>query len=301
MKTRQILLTSLLILSFSFTNAQDVQSDEFAVSGGQGAAGVTTGTGFNTFYGFKSGTEKSELNTFIGALSGSGSSSTSSDFFGYQSGLSSEGKGNLFLGTNSGASSNGNENILIGQNTGFGLIGSKNILIGPQISEYQLDNNLIIDNGIDKNPLIWGDFEKNQLKFHAKVGVGYAFENYPTYAGGVDVSKYNLFVKGGILTEEVRVNLKINWADYVFNKDYKLATLSEVEKHIQQNGHLKNVPSAKEVAANGIEVGQIINIQQEKIEELTLYIIDQNKTNEKQSKEIEELKVLVKSLVEKNK
>ncbi|MBP9848126.1 MAG: hypothetical protein KBC58_01680 [Flavobacterium sp.] len=300
MKTKQIFISSIFCSFFFFTNAQNVQSDNLAVSGGDGASGVSSGVGFNTFYGFKSGIEKSELNTFIGALSGYDSNNTSSDFFGYQSGINSVGKGNLFLGSNAGDGSQGSENILIGQNIGAGLIGSKNILIGPKTSEYNLNNNLIIDNDIEKNPLIWGDFIKNQLKFHGKVGVGYDFGNYPTTAGTVDVSKYNLFVKGGILTEEVRVSLKTTWADYVFNKNYKLATLSEVEKHIQQNGHLKNVPSAKEVAENGLEVGQIINIQQEKIEELTLYIIDQNKTNEKQSKEIEELKVLVKSLKEKN-
>jgi hypothetical protein len=95
------------------------------------------------------------------------------------------------------------------------------------------------------------------------------------------------------------VSLTNTWADYVFKKDYKLPTLQEVEKQIQEKGHLFNVPSAQQVKNDGIELGEMAKIQQEKIEELTLYIIQQNKENEKQNKEIEELKVLVKTLVEK--
>ncbi len=110
-----------------------------------------------------------------------------------------------------------------------------------------------------------------------------------------------MFVKGGILTEEVRVSLQTTWADYVFNKDYKLPTLQEVENHIKEKGHLINVPSTKEVAENGIELGEMTKIQQEKIEELILYTIDQQKQLDKQTKEIEELKTLVNNLVQKNK
>lgn len=117
----------------------------------------------------------------------------------------------------------------------------------------------------------------------------------PTSAGtNVDVSNYSLFVDGGILTEEVRVSLKSNWqwADYVFEKDYDLKSLNEVEDYIHTNGHLPNVPSAAQVAEEGIELGEMTKIQQEKIEELTLYLIQQQK-------EIEALKVMVKALSQK--
>jgi len=66
-----------------------------------------------------------------------------------------------------------------------------------------------------------------------------------------------------------------------------LLPLQDVEHFIKANGHLPNVPSAKQVAADGIELGNISKIQQEKIEELTLYIIEQNKTNELQNKQLE--------------
>lgn len=92
-------------------------------------------------------------------------------------------------------------------------------------------------------------------------------------------STYKLFVKGGILTDEVRVALSTatGWADYVFAKDYNLKPLAEVEAFITKNKHLPNVPSAAQVKEEGINVGDMARIQQEKIEELTLYIIAQNK------------------------
>lgn len=130
-----------------------------------------------------------------------------------------------------------------------------------------------------------------------KVGVGTNY--FPTTAGSVNVSNYKLFVTGGILTEEVRVALGSTWADFVFAKDYKLPSLQEVETHIKEKGHLANVPSAAEVKANGIEVGEMAKIQMAKIEELTLYIIEQNKELQQQNKEIELLKTQMKTILEK--
>lgn len=106
-----------------------------------------------------------------------------------------------------------------------------------------------------------------------RVGVG--TQNFPQTIGSSDISAYKLFVKGGILTDELRV--ATGWADYVFEDNYNLKPLSEVESFIEANGHLPNVPSAKEVEVEGISVGEMAKIQQEKIEELTLYIIELNK------------------------
>lgn len=126
----------------------------------------------------------------------------------------------------------------------------------------------------------------------SNIGIG-------TYNFTDGLETYRLSVKGKIRAEEVKVYN--TWADYVFSKDYNLPSLEEVENHIKEKGHLINVPSAKEVAENGLELGNIAKIQQEKIEELTLYIIEQNKINEKQNQEIEELKILVRQLLKKNK
>ncbi|HRB72612.1 MAG TPA: hypothetical protein PK776_12270, partial [Flavobacterium sp.] len=67
------------------------------------------------------------------------------------------------------------------------------------------------------------------------------------------------------------------WADYVFESDYNLPTLQQVEKHIKEKGHLKDIPSAKEVEENGIELGEMNKLLLQKVEELTLYIIEMNK------------------------
>lgn len=90
---------------------------------------------------------------------------------------------------------------------------------------------------------------------------------------------YKLSVNGNIRSKEVIV--ETGWADYVFDEKYKLAPLQEVEKFIQQNNHLPNIPSAKEVEEKGLSVGDMQKRMMEKIEELTLYVIEQQKEIEK--------------------
>ncbi len=111
---------------------------------------------------------------------------------------------------------------------------------------------------------------------------------------------YKLAVAGstGIIAEKVTVKVEGQWPDYVFTNEYDLPTLKEVEKQIKENGHLQNIPSAKEVEENGVELGDISKNLLQKVEELTLYTIQQEKKLEQQNKEIEELKVLVSKLIE---
>lgn len=105
---------------------------------------------------------------------------------------------------------------------------------------------------------------------------------------------YKLAVGGKIIAEELKVKLQsAGWPDYVFGEDYILPTLAEVEKQIKENGHLKNVPSATEIKTNGLEVGEMARIQQEKIEELTLYIIELNKRLEAQDKRMQLLEATI--------
>jgi hypothetical protein len=84
-----------------------------------------------------------------------------------------------------------------------------------------------------------------------------------------------LSVQGKIVAQEIIVTT--NWADYVFANNYKLNSLNYVENYIKENKHLPNVPSAKEVEKNGVSVGEMSKIQMEKIEELTLYVIELKK------------------------
>ncbi|WP_291119223.1 hypothetical protein [Empedobacter sp. UBA7248] len=93
---------------------------------------------------------------------------------------------------------------------------------------------------------------------------------------GVKDPKNMLDVNGTVHAKEVKVDMD-GWADYVFKEKYDLLTLQEVEKHIQEKGHLPNIPSEKEVLENGISVGETQKLLLQKIEELTLYIIEQDK------------------------
>ncbi|MFN1219550.1 cell wall anchor protein [Chryseobacterium kwangjuense] len=105
---------------------------------------------------------------------------------------------------------------------------------------------------------------------------------------------------GKIFAKEVEVKANV-WADYVFRKDYKLNTLEEVEKHINEKGHLPNIPSEAEVLKNGINVAEMNVKLMEKIEELTLYSIEQNKKLKTQSEKLEKLEKQVEKLLsEKN-
>jgi hypothetical protein len=90
-----------------------------------------------------------------------------------------------------------------------------------------------------------------------------------------------LAVNGNIRAKEVKVETA-NWPDFVFSKDYALPTLQETEKHIKEKGHLPGIPSAQEVKANGIDLGDMNAKLLQKIEELTLHLIEMKKDNDKQ-------------------
>lgn len=109
---------------------------------------------------------------------------------------------------------------------------------------------------------------------------------------------YIFYVRKGIKAEQVKVEIASanGWADYVFKKDYKLNSLETVEKHIDEKGHLPNIPSAKEVKENGINLGEMDAKLLEKIEELTLYVIQLNKDVKQLRGENKELKKTIESL-----
>ncbi len=127
---------------------------------------------------------------------------------------------------------------------------------------------------------------------------------------GTTTPDTKLAVNGTIHTKEVKVDL-VGWPDYVFANDYTLPTLKEVENHIKENGHLQNIPSAKQVEKNGIKLGEMNKKLLEKVEELTLYTIQQEKDInrlkkqekrlERQENEIEKLKTLVNQLIQRKK
>jgi hypothetical protein len=95
--------------------------------------------------------------------------------------------------------------------------------------------------------------------------------------GNTFATNYKLSVNGKIICTEMRVNLVANWPDYVFKDGYKLMPLAKLSEFVSQNGHLPNVPSAGDIEKSGMDVGEMQRLMMEKIEELSLYIIDQQK------------------------
>jgi hypothetical protein len=90
-------------------------------------------------------------------------------------------------------------------------------------------------------------------------------------------SGYLVSINGKVIAEELRIQNSDLWPDYVFEKNYKLMPLHLLEKKLTLDKHLPDVPSAKDIEQNGIIVGDMQRVLLKKIEELTLYIIEQNK------------------------
>lgn len=126
-------------------------------------------------------------------------------------------------------------------------------------------------------PIITNGIERMRITATGRVGIG------------TDNPQSELAVNGDIYAKKVKVTAT-GWPDYVFANDYHLPTLAEVEAFIKKNKHLPEVPSAKEVTANGLDLGVNQAVLLKKIEELTLYVINQQKQIEEMKKEIEYMK-----------
>lgn len=129
----------------------------------------------------------------------------------------------------------------------------------------------------------WKPFGNTYHPGYAKNGILFLADN-----GSVGIntlnpnSNYKLTVNGGILAEEVKIISSVG-ADFVFSKNYKLPELSQIDKYIKENKHLPDIPSAEEMKTNGLDMGEFQIKLLQKIEELTLYVIELEKKN----KEIE--------------
>ncbi|ROH97743.1 hypothetical protein [Chryseobacterium daecheongense] len=162
----------------------------------------------------------------------------------------------------------GSNNINVGySNARYITSGSNNIFIGSNIVPYTTspNNELNIGNWIIGN--------------NGTIGIGAFINPLPSDGIASDGNKYKLFVKDGIKTEKVKVDVSSanGWADYVFEKDYKLMPLKDLEKYIKGNGHLPEVPTTEEAIKNGIELKEMNILLLKKVEELTLYVIEQQK------------------------
>jgi hypothetical protein len=268
---------------------------------------TTTGTN-NTFLGSYAGTTNGTgaNNLFAGSLAGNVNNQGGFNvFLGYAAGFNNvSGTGNTFVGVGAGnatpntptwGNTSGNYNTYIGLYAG-----------GAGNSGYQLFNATAIGYNAKvsvSNALVLGDTINS-----VKVGIGMTNPRFPLDVKGVvnmRVASNNPALKinnkdflridkGGNFTV---ANFKLSytsedqWADKVFAPDTPLMDLTEVSNFINQHKHLPEIPSAQEVVENGVEVNVIISKMLKKIEELTLYTIQQEK-------EIQQLKDIVTQLKE---
>ncbi|RXG11487.1 hypothetical protein DSM03_11618 [Leeuwenhoekiella aestuarii] len=153
--------------------------------------------------------------------------------------------------------------------------------------------------GNRKNMYITNENVQGSLKFYVggKHGAGsHLLINSDGFVGiGTgNAAGFKLGVNGAIRAKEIKV--ETGWSDFVFEKDYYLPTLKEVANHIAQKGHLKDIPSAAEVEKEGIFLGEMDSKLLQKIEELTLYLIAENKANTVQQRLINKQAQLIAKL-----
>lgn len=233
-----------------------------------------TGVGGNAL-----GLAKGNLNTSVGshALYGDFYGNNNTAIGGYSlRGVQSDTSNNTAIGALSFIYlRTGTNNIAIGYNTASTELtnANNNIYIGSnvQASNSSPANELNIGNWI---------YGKN-----GSIGIGTSNVNCS------NCTDYKLFVKDGIKTEKIKVEFaNVNgWADYVFEKNYKLMPLNDVKKFITENKHLPEVPTSHEVVENGLELKEFSTLLLKKIEELTLHIIKLNENAGEQEKRINEL------------
>ncbi|MNE72610.1 hypothetical protein D3C80_1685680 [compost metagenome] len=130
---------------------------------------------------------------------------------------------------------------------------------------------------------LWGDLIINEKGGNVGIGVN-------------DTKGYKLAIAGNMIAEQVTVKLKGNWPDYVFAPSYNLPSLQETEQHIKEKGHLPGIPSAEEVKNNGVDLGEMNAKLLQKIEELTLHLIEKDKLIQKQEDKFKALEERIKQL-----
>jgi len=191
---------------------------------------------------------------------------------------------------------NGAGVVTVGKNFEVG-IPTRDVAITMNVYSYQNRTGMFLtsDHDIDFGYNTKLAVNRDKTKALAVFSNATNTENFVVYGDGtVGIGTNSLFpdyklaVNGKIRAKELVI--ETGWSDFVFSKNYKLPTLVEVENYIMENQHLPEIPSATEIENNGGNVGELLKLQMQKIEELTLYLIEQNKKIILLQKEVEILK-----------
>lgn len=164
------------------------------------------------------------------------------------------------------------DDIWMGRYSVGGIKTDLRVSIGDDIDN---DDRFVVGNTFWNNPGVWREWFVVTNK--GRVGIG-----------GVSYPENALEVNGTIRAKEIKV--ETGWADFVFAPDYNLPSLREVESHIKEHRHLPGIPTEAEVKKNGANLGEMNVKLLQKVEELTLYMIQQNKEIEVLKEKISNLK-----------
>ncbi len=308
---KKLLLSSVFLMSIAYlgqgqTTVRILPTLTTPLEGvfiGNGAGATTTGNN-NLLIGNNAGNSltSGNLNTYIGSQAGQLSTTANQNvLIGQATGYNTNSFYNVFIGRTAGFdNTTGNSNVFLGVFAGGAVgagatpppggvgntTGNNNTFIGFKASPALANLTNATAIGSDavvgaSNAIVLGNSSVN-------VGIGVTVPRRKLEVNGEAIigggitslpAGYNLYVANGVLTEKVTIAAKntVAWADFVFEKNYKLRSLSEVESFISQNGHLPEVPSTQEVQTNGMNLAENDAKLLQKIEELTLYMIAQEK------------------------
>lgn len=184
-----------------------------------------------------------------------------------------DGDGTLYFAPRNLNPSNG-AHLSLGQRDSETGKGDVNIVAG-YFNDLNMLGKIIMSTGVGR-----GDMVINE---NGNVGIGTTLANNP--------ENYKLAIMGkvGVYDDLIIENTSTTWADYVFESNYQLLSLDNVEDYIRSNKHLPNVPSAEEVRENGVNVVEMDATLLRKIEELTLYMIDMKNQNERLEEKVSTL------------
>ncbi|MVM34593.1 hypothetical protein GO755_31480 [Spirosoma sp. HMF4905] len=259
----------------------------------------------NTFLGFATGFQNGAggNNTFVGYQAGySNTSASNNTFVGYQAGFNNTtGSNNIIIGPNSGtAITTSDDNILMGYNSQADDGLQNAIAIGAN-SRVAASNALILGNQVNVGIGTSAPTNRLEVVSPSPNTSGLTLTNLTTASPTNRTTDQFLTVneKGDVIKAryQLRINNASEWSDKVFAPDYNLQSLAEVKKYIDANQHLPGLPSAEQVVHDGVDLVKMNATLLEKVEELTLYSIEQDKKAQKQEERIDQLEQLLKQLL----